>query len=148
MVLALVLGALGQLQRSPHGGARRNTHEHALLVAHGAAGGKGVVVLDGDDLVIDLGVEDVGHKAGADTLDLVRAGLTAGQQWRIAGFDGDDLDTRIFFFQVSASTADSTACAYAGNENVDFAVGIAPDFGAGGCFMDGRIGRINKIVRG
>ena len=45
--LALVLGALGQLQRGPHGGAGRNAHEHALLVAHGAAGRKGVVVLDG-----------------------------------------------------------------------------------------------------
>lgn len=65
MVLPSFSGRLASWKRGPHGGAGRNAHKHALLVAHGAAGGKGVVVLDGDDLVVDPGVEDVGHKAGA-----------------------------------------------------------------------------------
>ena len=42
----------------------------------------GVLVGDRDDLVIDRGVEDRRHEAGADALDLVRAGLAAGQHRR------------------------------------------------------------------
>ena len=43
-----------------------DAHQHALLVADQTAGGKGVVVLHGDDLVIDGGVQHVRHKACAD----------------------------------------------------------------------------------
>ena len=43
------------------------------------AGGKGVVIFDGDDLVIDLGIQNLGDKARADALDLVRARNTLAQ---------------------------------------------------------------------
>ena len=52
--LTLVLGALGKLDRCPYGGAGGDTYKHAFLVADGAARGKGVVVFDRDDFVIDL----------------------------------------------------------------------------------------------
>ncbi len=47
--------------------------QHALLVADEAAGGKGVVIFDGDDLIVDLCVEHIGDEACADALDLVGA---------------------------------------------------------------------------
>ena len=43
------------------------------------------------DLVDDRAVEDLRHEAGADALDLVRAGLAAGQHRRVLRLDGDDL---------------------------------------------------------
>ena len=53
------------------------------------------LVGDGDDLVDDLAVEDAGHEARADALDLVRAGLTAGEHGRILGLERDHLHGRL-----------------------------------------------------
>ena len=64
--LALVLGTLGELDTGPDGSAGGDTDQHALAVADKLAGGKGVVIFDGDDLVIDLGIKNVRHKARAD----------------------------------------------------------------------------------
>ena len=60
--LALVLGALGQLDGSPQRSAGGNTYQHALLVADQLAGGKGVLVGNGDDFVVNLGAQDSGTK--------------------------------------------------------------------------------------
>ena len=65
-VLACVLRALCQLDGSPDGSTGGDAYQHAFLVADQTAGGKGVVVLHGDDLVIDGGVQHVRHKACAD----------------------------------------------------------------------------------
>ena len=46
------------------------------------AGGESVLVGNGDDLVVDPGVQHVGHKASADALDLVGAGNTLAQHRR------------------------------------------------------------------
>ena len=77
-VLACVLGTLCQLDGSPDSSTGRDAHQNAFLVADQAAGGKGVVIFDGDDLVVDLGVQHVGDEACADALDLVRTGEVAG----------------------------------------------------------------------
>ena len=59
--------------------------------ASARGGVEGGLVADRDDLVDHRAVEDVRHEAGADALDLVRAGLAAGQHRAILGLDGDDL---------------------------------------------------------
>ena len=49
--LALDLGTLGELDTGPDGSAGGDTDQHTLAVADKLAGGKGVVIFDGDDLV-------------------------------------------------------------------------------------------------
>ena len=48
---------------SPDGSTGRNAHQHTFLATDQPTGGKGVVVLHGNDLVINLGVQHVRHKA-------------------------------------------------------------------------------------
>ena len=115
-------------------------------MAHGAAGGKGVLVLDGDDLVVDLGVEDVGHKAGADTLDLVRACLALGEHRGGGGLDGDDLNLGVLLLEELAHAGHGAAGANAGDEDVDLAVGVIPDLGAGRGLVDGRVRGVHKLA--
>ena len=58
------------------------------------AGGEGVLVLYGNDLIVDLRVQHVGDKAGADALDLVAAGHALAQNRGGGRLHGDDLHTR------------------------------------------------------
>ena len=52
---------------------RRNTDKYALTLAYKLARSKSVLVRYGDYLVINMGVENVGNEACADTLNLMRA---------------------------------------------------------------------------
>ena len=73
-VLARVFRALGQLNR-PHRPPRRRKCPPARPRCGRSARpvGEGVLVLHGDDLVVDLRVQHLRHKARADALNLVRA---------------------------------------------------------------------------
>ena len=62
-ILACVLRALCQLDGGPDGSTGGDAHQHAFLVTDQTAGSESVVVLHGDDLVIDGGVQHVRHKA-------------------------------------------------------------------------------------
>ena len=117
-VLAGVLGALCQLDGSPDSSTGGDAHQNAFLVADQAAGGKGVVIFDGDDLVVDLGVQHVGDEACADALDLVRTGGTLAQDRRGSGLNGHDLDAGILALEVLAHTGDGAAGADAGHKDV------------------------------
>src|SRR5690554_3315958 len=73
--LALELGSAGDLLRGVEGGAAGDAGEDALGAGEAAGGLGGAAGVHTDDLVVDLGVEHVGHEAGADALDGVRCGL-------------------------------------------------------------------------
>src|SRR5690349_6822019 len=75
--LALVLLALGDLDRGGDRGAGADADEQALLRGGAARPLHGGLGVDVDDLVVDLGVEDLGDEVGAEALDLVRTGLPA-----------------------------------------------------------------------
>jgi len=49
------------------------------------ADGTGVGLLHTDDLVVDFGVEDRGHKSGADALNLVRPWLSTREHGKESG---------------------------------------------------------------
>ena len=134
-----------QLDGRPDGRAGGDAHQHTLGMADQLAGGEGVVVRDGDDLVIDLRIQHVGDKARADALDLVAAGVALAQDGGILRLDGDDLDVRILLFQISARAGDGTAGADARDEDVDLSVGVLPDLGAGGCLMGGGVGGVDEL---
>lgn len=92
-------GVFGSLRQKRSGISRStggNADQQAFIFRQLAAGAESICRFDSDNFIDNAAVKVFGDKVGADALDLVRAGLTAGQQWRIAGFYGDDLDTRIF----------------------------------------------------
>ena len=141
-LLACVLGALCQLQRSPDRSTGRDTHQNAFLVADQAAGGKGVVIFDGDDLVVDLGVQHVGDEACADALDLVGAGDAGGQHGGGLGLHGDYLDGGVLFLQELANAGDGAAGADTGAEAVNGAGYLFQNFE----LLDNLTGRENIMV--
>ena len=141
-VLACVLGALCQLDGSPDSSTGRDAHQNAFLMADQAAGGKGVVIFDGDDLVVDLGVQHVGYEA----LNLVRTGSALAQDRGGSGLNGHDLDAGILALEVLAHTGDGAAGADAGYKDVNLAVGVVPDLGAGGGDMSLGVGRVDELA--
>ena len=70
--LARIFRPLCQLDRRPDGSACRNAHEDSLCLADLLTDGKGVLIFNRDDLVIDLRIQHLGDKASADALDLMR----------------------------------------------------------------------------
>lgn len=51
--------------------------QNARLPCEGAAAGECILVLHGDDLIVHVSVEHLGHKARADSLDGVGRGRSA-----------------------------------------------------------------------
>ena len=81
---------------------------------------KRIIVLYFENVIIDFGVQSLGHKSGTDTLNLVRTGLSAGEHRRICRFYGNDFHIRILGLQIFTGTADSTAGADTGMEELNF----------------------------
>ena len=111
------------------------------------AGRHGIVRLDADDLVIDLRVEHSRHKAGTDALDWVRPLLPARQHRRGIRLDGHHLERRLARLDHLAHAGDRAAGADAGNQVVDLAVGVAPDFLGRGAAVDLGVGRVLELLR-
>src|SRR5262249_29180281 len=143
--LAGVLGTAGDLDGDMGGGAGADAAQDALFAGHAPSHDEGVVILNLDDLVHDAEVEHIGHEAGADTLDLVPAGLQglalhllrdhrAGHR-----LDGDALEARLALLDDLADAGNGAARADAGHEDVTLAVGVAPDFLGGGLAVDLRV---------
>ena len=105
------------------------------------------LVADLDHFVDHGAVENFGHEAGADALDLVRPGLAAGQHRAVLGLDGEDAQRRPARLEHLPDAGDGAAGADAGNESVDRAVGIGPDFLGRGAAMDFGIGGIAELLR-
>ena len=85
MVLPWFSGPLCQLRRRPHGGAGGDAHQDALGPGQLPAGGVGVRVRDGEDLVDDGAVQVLRHEVGPDALEAVGTRMALRQQGRGAG---------------------------------------------------------------
>ena len=99
------------------------------------------------DLVDHAAIEDRRNEAGADALDLVRPRRAAGKNGRVFGFDRDHADAGLAGLQNLADAGDRAAGADAGDDEVDFAVRVVPDFFRRGAAMDFRIGGILELLR-
>ena len=111
-----------------------------------AAGGKGILVFHGDDLIVDAGIQHLGDKPGADALNLVGAGYAGGKNGGAFRLDGNYLDGRILRFQVLSDAGNGAAGAHACHKVIHMAVGILVDLGAGGCKVGFGIGLIDKLA--
>src|SRR6478609_4142477 len=145
--LALVLLALGHLDGGRDGSARADADEQTLL-GRGAPGPlHGRLGVDVDDLVVELGVEDLRDEVGAEALDLVGAGLAAVEDRGLRRLDGDDLHTGLAGLEDLADSRDGAARADAGDDDVDLAVGVLPDLLGGGLAVDLRVGLVGELAR-
>ena len=77
----------------------------------------------------------------------MRAGSTTRQHRRIGGFDRDDLQVRLARLEDLADTGDGSPGTDAGNQDVDLAAGVIPDFLGRGTAMDLGIGRVLELLR-
>ena len=88
-------GRLATLSAAADGGSGGDADQQAFLFGQAAGVVERLLVGDLDDFVDQLGVQHAGDKAGADSLDLVRAGLAAGEHGAVGGLDGDGLERRL-----------------------------------------------------
>ena len=98
--LAGVFRALGQLDGCPQRRAGGDADQHALAVPDLLAHGQGGIVVLGDGLIVDLGVQHIGDEAGADALDLVGAGDALAADGGGGGLHGHHLHGGILALQV------------------------------------------------
>ncbi|MPM98441.1 hypothetical protein SDC9_145627 [bioreactor metagenome] len=77
----------------------------------------------------------------------MRTFLPTGQHRRGIGLDGDDLDARLAGLQHFADTGHRAAGTDAGDEDIDLAVGVAPDFLRRRVAVDFRVGRVLELLR-
>ena len=110
-----------------------------------AAGLKGCLIRNADDFVIDRSIECLRNKAGADALDLVRAGSSAGENRRGIRLCTNDLHIGVFLLQIFADAAQSSAGADTGNEHINLTVCILPDLRTGCLIMRLGICRVIKL---
>ena len=99
-------------------------------------------------------VDNVGDEARADALDAVMAGLKrfAGEFLRDDGAVGGlDADGDEWFLEVLLDEArdagDRAARADSGNQRVDSASGVVPDFGPGRAEMNRRVRRVLELLQ-
>ena len=85
----------------------------------------------GEHLVEQIAVEDLGDEARADALDAVRPGRPAREDGGRRGLDRDDARRRVVRLEHLADAGDRAAGPDAGDEDVDAAVELAQDLGAG-----------------
>ena len=69
----------------------------------------------------------------------MRARVTLGEDGGVGGLDRDDLDIGILLLQIFARAGNGAAGADSGDEDIDLAVGIAPDLRACVSFVDGGV---------
>ena len=121
-------------------------HQHAFLMADQTAGSKGVVVLHGNDLVIDGGVQHVRYEACADALNLMCTGSALAQHRGGGGLYGHHLDIGILALEVLAYAGHGAAGANACHKDIDLTIGILPDLGAGGLDVCLGVGRVHELA--
>lgn len=107
--LPLGLGALRDLDGGCEGRARGYADEQSLLGSGSSSCGDGRLGGDGDDFVVQIGIEDIGDEIGAEALDLVRTRSAFGEQRRLRRFDGDELDAGLVAAQRAAGARDRPA---------------------------------------
>ena len=93
-----------------------------------ARGFKCVLVCYTNNFVVNLGIEYIRNKAGADTLNLMRAALAGGQYRGGIRLNSYYLDIRILILQylpVPVTVPPVHAC----NEDVNLVTGLLPDLG-------------------
>ena len=77
----------------------------------------------------------------------MRAGRATTDDRGLGGLDGVGQEGGVLLFEVARRAADRAAGADAGDEDIEIAAGVGPELGAGGGFVDRRVGGVFKLLR-
>ena len=105
-----------------------------------------------DGLIDKIHVQHVGDESRTDALNLVRARLERltrrrlGQYRALGRLDGDGLNRWLEGLQCAGQTGNRAASTYAGNDDINRSVSVAPDFLGSGLLMHGRVGRVLELL--
>ena len=95
-VFAFVFGTFCKLDCCPYCRTGGNAYQHAFLMTDLSAGCKRILILYGDNFVINPGVQYVRYEACADSLDLVCAGCALAQNRRACRLYSNNLYISLF----------------------------------------------------
>ena len=104
-----------------------------------------MLVVYGDYLIIKFCIQNGRYKACSDSLNLMRSSMSFCEDRRSCRLDGDNLNIRIFLFQIFSGSGKCSACTYTGKEGVYLSVCILPDLRAGSLIMCLGICRVVKL---
>src|SRR5512141_2477938 len=109
--------------------AGRNSHQEPCLPGKPGCAQVGIGVGHPDHLIVYAAVKDLRYKAGADALYLVGPRFTAGQNRRVVGLDGRDVDCRVMLLKDMADSGYGASGTDPCHETVDGeSVHCAEDF--------------------
>ena len=151
--LALVLRTLRHLQRRPDVRAGRNAGQDPFFQRQPPRRGKGVLVADRDDVVHDLQIEVLGHKARPRALNLVRTRLERfaiarlRDDRRILRLDRDGPERLLARLDHLADARDRAAGADRRDQDVRLAVGVLPNLLGRGPPVNLRVGGVVELLR-
>jgi len=109
-------------------------------------GGEGFLIGDCQDLVKELCIQNLRHKAGTDALNTVAAGGVPCQYRRGSRLHTYNSDSRFLFLQESTCAGNRAACTYTAGENIHTVSHSLPNFGTGSIIMSLGIGRIPELA--
>src|SRR4029077_7879716 len=142
-----IFRTLADLDGGEDGGPGGDAHEQAFFDGETPGHEDGVFAGDLDDLGNVVGAEDFGNEAGADALNFMRAGSATRKDCAFFRFDCDGLEARLFRTDVFGHAGDGAAGADTGDEDIDLAVGVFPDFRAGGFEVNLRVCGIGELLQ-
>jgi len=77
----------------------------------------------------------------------MRTHITTGHDRRFSWLNGDGFQIWFHSFKVLGATSDSSACSDTSDKNINFTVGLLPDFWTSGFSMNLRIVRVWKLLK-
>src|SRR6188768_4228771 len=99
--------------------AGRHSAENSFELCKAACRGTCFLIMNGENLIDHVSIEDLGNKAGADSLDPMRSGFAAREHRRLCGFDSEDFQARDLLLQYFAGARDRPAGADTDNERIE-----------------------------
>ena len=142
----LEYGALSDLDCGVQGCAAGNPDKYAGFSGCVSGCVTGVGCRNRHDFVDEIHVQNGGDESGTDALELVWAGVFAGNYCAAIGFDGGDMDLRQYFFQHIGASGEGAAGADAGDEAGDIVIGIPEEFQSGGAAVSFGVGGIIELL--
>ena len=135
----------GHRERGDDRGPRGRADQDPLFARDPARHAERVAVRDPHVAVDQRRVERRGPEVLADALGQVRVDVARVD--RALGVRTDHEQVRFLLLQVPGGAGDRPAGAHPGHQDVDRAVGLSPDLGAGGLVVGGRVLGVEVLVR-
>src|SRR5262245_29310273 len=127
--------------------SRRDSAKNPLLLRKPARGVARIVKRNRDKAIHNVSIEDRGNESGADTLNFVRAGLTAGKNGRFGGLDCKEFQGFDLFLHNFARARGGAACPDTHDQGIEPFTADVDDF-LGCCFtVNLGVCRILELLR-